>query len=369
MEYKLNYLIDKSNLKHNNLYDYSKCNQIEYKVFKNEIICPKHGSFYKSWEYHLNNPSGGCNFCIGKRPRRDRKQWLEYLNSIYANKYDYSKTDFTLGVMALNTVICPKHGEFRVTMDNHSTKKSGCPKCSGKKWDINDFITEAKLIHGELYDYSKTIFEIQSNKVIIICQKHGEFFQTPHHHIYQKQGCFKCGREVAAAKMVSSIEEILNQARQIHFDDYEYDFSGYNFHTFNKIKIICSKHGEFYQQVSNHLQGQGCPNCKRSIGELKVRKYLINRKINYIQQYKFEDCKNVRQLMFDFYLPDYNTCIEFDGEQHTHPTKIFGGQKGFERIQENDQIKNKYCFENNIKLIRISFKEVDIIDEILSSIK
>ena len=85
--------------------------------------------------------------------------------------------------------------------------------------------------------------------------------------------------------------------------------------------------------------------------------YLTNNNINFIHQFSFNDCINIRKLPFDFYLPEHNTCIEFDGEQHFKPLKRFGGEQNFIYIQKNDEIKNKYCLEKNIKLIRIKYNQ------------
>jgi very-short-patch-repair endonuclease len=71
-------------------------------------------------------------------------------------------------------------------------------------------------------------------------------------------------------------------------------------------------------------------------------------------------------LRFDFYLPKYNTCIEFDGKQHFEPVKIFGGNENFKEIIKKDSIKNMYCDTNGIKLIRIKYDQS--MDEIISAL-
>jgi len=104
-----------------------------------------------------------------------------------------------------------------------------------------------------------------------------------------------------------------------------------------------------------HLKGQGCPICKESKGEKKVREFLIKHNIIFIPQHTFFECKNTNVLPFDFYLPDYNTCIEYDGIQHFKPVNRFGGEKGFLLTKQNDLIKNKFCLVNKINLIRIPY--------------
>lgn len=106
--------------------------------------------------------------------------------------------------------------------------------------------------------------------------------------------------------------------------------------------------------TSGHTESCGCEH--QSKGERWIREFLEMLDIEYVPQMKFEDCKNIRCLPFDFYLPKYNICIEFDGVQHFHPIKFWGGEEMFKYRQRNDQIKTEYCKKNNIRLIRISYK-------------
>ena len=106
--------------------------------------------------------------------------------------------------------------------------------------------------------------------------------------------------------------------------------------------------------------------CIASKGEQKISQILRENDIVFEQQKTFDGCHSDKNypLRFDFYLPDYNTCIEYDGKQHFKPIEYFGGEEVFKRQQENDQIKNNYCTENNIRLIRIS----DCSDEALNNL-
>lgn len=92
----------------------------------------------------------------------------------------------------------------------------------------------------------------------------------------------------------------------------------------------------------NHLNGQGCPKCKRSKGEATIENILNELKIDFQSQKKFDSCKNKFWLPFDFYLEKYKLCIEF-GKQHYESVEVFGGTKGFLATQTNDNIKSKWC--------------------------
>jgi hypothetical protein len=102
-----------------------------------------------------------------------------------------------------------------------------------------------------------------------------------------------------------------------------------------------------------------------SRGSIKVKEFLINNNITFIEEKSFESCKNINKLPFDFYLDKLNICIEFDGIQHFKSIDRFGGLTAFEKQQHRDFIKNKYCDDNNIKLLRIPYWEMDNIESIL----
>ena len=102
---------------------------------------------------------------------------------------------------------------------------------------------------------------------------------------------------------------------------------------------------------------RGCQKCKESKGEGIIRNFLEKNCIKYEPQKKFAKCKDINLLPFDFYLTTDNICIEFDGKQHFDSIERYGGNVGLKYIQTHDKIKNEFCKNNNIKLIRISYKE------------
>lgn len=104
----------------------------------------------------------------------------------------------------------------------------------------------------------------------------------------------------------------------------------------------------------------GCPQCRESKGERQIRLWLEAQNIKYEHQYRFEDCRDNKPLPFDFYLPDYNLCIEYDGLQHYKAIDYFGGETHLRYVQKHDNIKNEYCINNGISLLRIPyFKNVE----------
>ena len=188
------------------------------------------------------------------------------------------------------------------------------------------------------------------------CQK--SFNQSSFKHINCKQGCPKCGDTLHL-----TFEEFVDRATKIHSNKYDYSNVIYKTNKI-KIKILCKKCNEiFTQRPNNHLCGDGCPKCKESLGEKNISNILKKYDIQFKKQKTFKDCKHKCKLRFDFYLPDINTCIEYDGKQHFEAIEYFGGEKQLKEQQIKDSIKNEYCKNNNITLLRISYKE-DLIEKL-----
>jgi hypothetical protein len=151
----------------------------------------------------------------------------------------------------------------------------------------------------------------------------------------------------------------------------EYTVLGEYINCHEKILMRHNECGhEFEIEPNNFLQGGRCRKCKESRGERKIRKFLENKTdINFKTWYKFDDCINENPLEFDFVIfnkeNNIELIIEFDGIQHEKPIEFFGGIKYFNKLKRNDEIKNNYCEENNIELMRIKYNELNEINLIL----
>lgn len=354
---------------HNNFYDYTFSNYINVDT-KIKIICPLHGEFEQTPYKHIKRKQG-CSKCGIEKSRSKRikpfKKFLEQAFEVHGNQYVYSlsESDYN-GAFTKIKIVCKKHGVFEQTPDNHINNKKGCYYCGLNRLSVHfsrtheDFILLAKKTHEDLYDYSKTIYNGADEKVIIICPLHGEWEQTAHSHL-KGHNCPKCTGNVPMSK-----DEFIAKAINIHGTIYNYDKVNYkNAHT--KIKIECKSHGHFFQTPSDHIysNGKGCPKCSETIGERKIRLLLESMNIEYEFQKKFDDCIYIKKLAFDFYIPKLNLAIEYDGIQHYQPIATFGGEKSFQKQLEKDSIKNKYCSENDIDLLRISYLNLENIEEII----
>ena len=109
------------------------------------------------------------------------------------------------------------------------------------------------------------------------------------------------------------------------------------------------------------MYGNRCPKCASSMGEKRVMRVLeddlnLVRDKTYVGQKSFDGLKFKKPLRFDFYIPKYNLCIEYDGQQHNHPVELFDEQDPFENRKKRDQLKNDYCKQHHINLLRIPYK-------------
>jgi hypothetical protein len=235
-------------------------------------------------------------------------EFIEKSIKTHGNKFDYSKVEYN-GSHTKVSIICLEHGEFYQSPTNHLSG-NGCPKCAwqykrGKYrlTTLETFLTQAKEIHGDKYDYSKVEWENTYTKITIICPIHGEFTQVPQNHIRLKCGCRNCGREIAKAKVNKyNTDYFIEKAKEIHDDKYDYS-KVQCFNATDKVEIICLVHGKFKQNANQHLQGHGCPKCNfdqmakdRAMGKelfINKAKELFGEKYDYLKVEYINGQKNV----------------------------------------------------------------------------
>jgi Zn finger protein HypA/HybF involved in hydrogenase expression len=345
---------DRSNIKHNSMYDYSI---VEYKNnrTKVKIICREHGIFEQIPETHMRGI--GCPKCSNNH-NYTTDEYKSKLISIFGDRYLYDKLEY-INQKTKVKIICREHGiveKFPQVLLNGS----GCGKCETRnfKIDTEEFINRSNKIHKNLYNYDFVEYKNDRTPVKIVCNKHGLFEQTPNSHL-SGHGCIFCSGRYRYSNL-----EFIKLSNEIHKYKYTYDLVEYK-NSHKKVKIVCPKHGKFEQKPNSHLLGKGCPSCKESKGELVIYNFLIKNNINHIRQKTFINCKYKSLLFFDFYIPEKNLCIEYDGEFHFIP--IYG-KKHLEDTKIRDNIKNLYCQSNNINLIRISYTNFDNIENILESL-
>ena len=346
-----------------------------------DIRCDYCGDTIKtSFCYYINQskkriPKFSCKKCNG----------LKKSESIIAiNKEKYINTFMQVckenGYIPLATIddcndansllefICPVHGKQSQTLG--VLKKEGCRKCkkeanalSRKQLIIDNF---HELCKAKNYTPISTINDIQNEGswFYYICPQHGE--QKIHMKDFKRgQGCPICRYEYNANQLKLSIDEVQKQIESknhnklLNKDEYVRSIE-------NNLRVLCGNCGNVFTTSLNNYQKNHsgkCPECnERSQGEAYICDVLDKYHISYEHQMRFDDCRDKRTLPFDFYLNDYNTIVEFDGVHHYFP--VFS-QEHFEKTLRHDEIKNKYCKDHGIRIIRIPYWEFNNIEKIL----
>ena len=355
---------------HGNLYNYSK---VEYKNSKTKvcIICPIHGEFYKSYENHVKGQ--GCKKCSSiEKGNKIRK-----INNLDKLKNKFKDLDFSEFIYKTgrekSKVICRDCGvSFYDSFTAMNMRETGCLYCNEatkrRRYTKETLIERFNEVHNSFYNYPNLQIKKQLEKIEIICPKHGLFSMPTNDHL-NGRGCLKCYRERQKTMHLMPSEEFFNTCREVHNNFYDYTKSVYK-GMMRDILIKCPLHGTFKQRAKHHYDGHGCKSCVESNGEKKVRETLDKYNISFEPQQTFEKCRNPKtntKLKFDFYLKDLNTCIEYDGKQHYESVEYWGGEEGLEKLKYRDSIKNTFCKENDITLLRIPYTEYNDIEHILKN--
>lgn len=247
----------------------------------------------------------GCPLCAKENQINSRKDttetFIQKCLEKYGNAYDYSKVSY---VKSSIPVIIIKNGkEYSITPNQFLRYGISDKRKRQRTLTTEDFIKSSKEVHGDKYDYSKSIYIDSKTHVTIICPIHGEFKQTPSQHL-NGHGCSLCGHQVTIQYTKSNNKAFIAKATQVHANKYNYDKVEYiNNHT--KVIVTCPRHGDFLVTPANHLKGRGCPKCKESRGEIEISKYLDQLNITYQSQYEIQllsKGKLTNKAMLDFYL-------------------------------------------------------------------
>lgn len=317
--------------------------------------CRKHNILWNTTPERILYGSGCSECCkekIGDKARKSHEQYVEEVKSINPNilvkeKYIDSHTPIL----------------HECLIDNYKWKAepcnilsgTGCPCCSRHiKRTHEEYISQLSIINPNIEPIEEYI--TAKTPILHKCKKHNIEWKIAPSSTLNGCGCKKCMLEkmsIAKTKTKNQYIEQLNEFNQniILVGDYtKSDIS-----TIHKC-LVCGY--EWKARPGNILSGCGCPLCKReSKGERRVRLWLERNSISYESQKIFDDCYDIKPLPFDFYLPDYNLIIEYDGKQHFEPIKYFGGEKGFQRTVKHDNMKNEYCKNNRISLLRIPYNK------------
>ena len=346
---------------HGNKYDYS-CVNYKSNNTKVKIFCNKCKKYFEQRPFsHVCGQ--GCPYCAGKN--KTTESFIEEAKAIHGDKYNYDHVVYVNEKTKIK-IWCNNCKEFFYQTPKHHLRKCGCRKCARKRMNLDqslsldEFIKRSISIHGDKYDYSYVNYKNNHTKVKIYCKKCKKFFeQLPTHHM-RGSGCPQCVYD----SYRKTQEWFIKEAKKIHGNKYNYDNVNYISRR-TKVKIYCNNCNKIFLQTPDcHLSGCGCPSCKKSNGEKTIKYWLENKNIKFVVQKRFKDCRDKLPLPFDFYLPDYSLCIEFQGEQHYRPSMFISlhkskekGLKQFDKQKLHDKIKRKFCEDKHITLLEIKYND------------
>lgn len=291
------------------------------------------------------------------------EEFIEKAKKIHGNKYDYSEVEYVNSHTKVK-IYCKKcKNYFFINPNHHISSKTGCKKCAIEEQHLkqrlskDEIIKRAKEIHGNKYEILEISFLPKNNKIKLLCKQCNRvFWQQIKSHL-RGNGCKYCGYKANSEKHMRSLSDFIQKVKTKYGDLYDYSYikkEDLN----NKILIKCNTCNNFFRITpSNFLSNRGCSFCKKSKGEKQIVIFLKNNNINFIEQKKFKDCCSIRPLPFDFYLPNYNICIEFQGGQHYEKFRFEKDDTALLKRKERDQIKREYCKSHNIELIEIRYDE------------
>ena len=300
-----------------------------------------------------------------------RNEFIEKLNKYNPNivllgEYKNNKTKTLFKCLIHDT-------EWETTPSAIINAHLDCPKCRKPKKNQNS--TKQEFINklNNIYDNIEVLGEYINARTNIECKCiiHNYIWSPKPYNLLSGFGCPKCGREKAGKTRRTSdkLEKLIECNPNI-------DFLSIPQLTKDYVKCQCKECGNewstTYSNLTNPCNHTGCPRCSKSKGEKKIISILENKKVEYECQKTFKECKDIHVLPFDIYIPSKNTCIEYDGEHHY---KVIPRSKDnskniqeFNTIQQHDRIKNDFCKNNHINLVRIPYYEYDNIENILLKI-
>ena len=384
------YLINKCQHFYGDKYDYSK---VKYKggsakTEKVEIICPRHGSFFKCID-NICKRDCGCPKCAKEKYAENRKlndaisngnKFIENSKKKFGDRFDYSEVKY-INCQTPITLICKEHGvRFNITPNVHlNSKFGGCKECFSQhmssirslgkshqhhkltkeekeerriEFGKNNFIKKATNKFGNRFDYSMVKY-VNCNTLVNIIDKesNNEIFSINPNRFLQSVD----GRPDIYNSSEKRRENFIKRAKELHGDKYDYSKVNY-VDTHTKVCIICPKHGEFWQLPATHLKanrnGCGCPKCSHMVSKLeenvinRLTKEDIEFKTQYINEKLFDKMRG------DFFIKSYNVMIECQGKQHFEECNSFHKSYGGSLLGqiERDYNFNKSCKDANIKL-------------------
>ena len=317
------------------------------------------------WETTIGNilNGDGCAACSGmlRWTNDSYDKWLKDNGRTFKRKSEVINSK-------LNIIHeCDIDGHEWGARISNILKGTGCPKCALRLRTIWNNETYDKWLKDNGKTFKRKSGEVITGYSIVlhVCDIDGYEWETsPHWLINDDSGCPQCvGKRRWTTELYD--KSLKDNGRTFRRKEGEEVVNG-----LTKMKHICEIDGYEWLACINDIinNGSGCPQCKSSKGETSISNYLKKNNYKFHIQFKFKDCKNKKPLPFDFWIPELNLLIEYQGIQHFEQCG-FGSSndkvKMLSNVIKRDNIKRNYCINNNINFIEIPYYEFDNIEKIL----
>lgn len=260
-------------------------------------------------------------------------------------------------------VKCDEHEPYEVIFNNFKRGRR-CRKCT-TTWtssyeEVKEFVeNNGYKLHTKKEDYKNNLSDI-----LLECNK-GHMYTTQFTHFKRGKRCRFCGYIKVGENNRLNVNKIINLIEEIGYklltpiEDYKNEKT--------KLKLQCDKGHIYTTQWCVLRDGGRCTICRESKGERRIRKYLEENSIYFISQKHFKDLRGDcgAPLRFDFYLPQHNTLIEYQGEFHDGNNTLQTKDELFKQ-QKYDNMKREYVKYNDIKLIEIWYYDYDKVEDLLN---
>jgi formylmethanofuran dehydrogenase subunit E len=259
-------------------------------------------------------------------PKKTTEQFVKEAQAIHGDKYDYSLAEYQ-GKDIHVEIICNICDEiFWQAPSPHINQKTGCPYCAvesrsdKRRKPLDQFIKEARIIHGNKYDYSLVQYKNKEIKVEIICNVcNKNFYTTPGSHINTHSGCPICADKYTANLRRKPLDQFIKEAEKIHGNKYNYELVEYK-STHTKVLIKCNNcQGTFEQEPNSHISGKNCCPCYYE------SKGYSQAAINWLESLKdqYDDIQHAENgseyklegtnLKLDGFSPSWSIAFEYHG--------------------------------------------------------
>lgn len=278
------------------------------------IVCTKDGFQFRVDRRNWPPRRLSADSCL--TPNEFFKYQVE---KVHNGRYDLSVTEYR-GADNLVEAICPEHGMFSIEA-KYLKSFRGCQLCgyaragASSRGNTDDFVSKAKKVHGERYDYSLVNYSTCKENIKIICKIHGEFECVPNNHL-QGKGCRLCGYQASIKSRVLSQQEVIERFTEKHHERYDYSLVEYEGDAHQHLKIVCKDHGEFMQSYANHFHGgKGCPDCAKEFSPRLKRGFLKSYQAkNYASLYLLS-CSGNGEQFYKIGITTKDIKSRFSGEE------------------------------------------------------